>query len=66
MEYKVIYSKRKTIAISIVDGAPIIKAPIGTRGSFKTIAFFATIFSSFYFANGAPINVRSSLASSSV
>ena len=30
MEYKVIYSKRKTISISIVDCAPVIKAPIGT------------------------------------
>ena len=30
MEYKVIYSKRKTISISIIDCAPVIKAPIGT------------------------------------
>ena len=30
MEYKVIYSRRKTIAISIVDCGVVIKAPIGT------------------------------------
>lgn len=30
MEYKVIYSKRKTVSISIENCAPVIKAPIGT------------------------------------
>lgn len=30
MEYKVIYSRRKTIAISIVDCGVVVKAPIGT------------------------------------
>ena len=30
MEVKVIYSKRKTVSISIVNCAPVIKAPIGT------------------------------------
>ena len=31
MEYKVVYSKRKTISLTIVDGTPVIKAPIGTK-----------------------------------
>ena len=30
MEYKVIYSKRKTISISIENCEPVIKAPVGT------------------------------------
>ena len=30
MEYKVIFSKRKTVSISIENCAPVIKAPIGT------------------------------------
>ena len=30
MEYKVVYSKRKTISISIENCTPIIKAPVGT------------------------------------
>ena len=30
MEYRVVYSKRKTISISIENCAPVVKAPIGT------------------------------------
>ena len=30
MEYKVVYSRRKTISISIENCAPVVKAPIGT------------------------------------
>ena len=31
MEYKVVFSKRKTIAITILEGVPVVKAPIGTN-----------------------------------
>ncbi len=31
MKYKVIYSKRKTIALSIVDGGLVVKAPLKTK-----------------------------------
>ena len=31
MEYKIVYSKRKTISIAIKGCTPVIKAPIGTK-----------------------------------
>ena len=31
MEYKVVYSKRKTISLCIKDGGLVVKAPFGTK-----------------------------------
>ena len=33
MEYKIIYSKRKTLELRIVDGVPVVRAPMRTKRS---------------------------------